>query len=95
MHEWGSKFEVKYVSASGVEEPVYKIDTWKAEYRDTPPVDLYMTAPKLLTRGGTMRITCTWNNTSDNALTFPAEMCVLFGYVAGSKDPIVCGGATL
>lgn len=95
MHEYGSKLEVKYVSAAGVEEPLYKIDAWKAEYRDTPPVDLYLNNPKLLKGGGSLRITCTWNNTSDAALTFPTEMCVLFGYAAGTKDPIVCGGATL
>lgn len=95
MHEWGAKFDVQYVGADGALTPVYKIDRWKAEYRDTPPVDLYLTAPKELKAGGALRITCSWNNTSDSTLKFPSEMCVLFGYVAGTKDPVVCGGASL
>lgn len=95
MHEWGAKFDVKYVAVGGAEQPLYKIDSWKAEYRDTPPVELHLNDPVLLKAGGALRITCTWNNTSDAALSFPSEMCVLFGYAAGSKEPIVCGGATL
>lgn len=95
MHEWGARMEVSYVAPDGALTPVYKIDQWKAEYRDTPPVDLYTSKPRELKGGGQLRITCAWNNTSDQTLKFPSEMCVLFGYAAGTKEPIVCGGATL
>lgn len=95
MHEWGTKFEAKYVTAAGVEEPLYKVDQWKAEYRDSPPTELYWSNPKLLKAGGLFRITCTWNNTTDSMLTFPQEMCLLLGYTAGTKDAVVCGGASL
>ena len=95
MHEWGAQFESTYISATGDVTPVYKVETWKPEYRDVPPVDLYLTAPRLFKAGGKMHTVCTWNNTSDATLKFPSEMCTLFGFVQGSKEPIICGAPKL
>jgi hypothetical protein len=90
MHEWGSKFKADLVDGAGAATELYSVGSWKADYRDSPPINLYQSAPKPLTKGTILRTTCEWNNTTDRELSFPEEMCATFGFVAGVKDPVVC-----
>lgn len=90
MHEFGSAFKAELGPANGTMTELYSVGMWKADYRDSPPINLYQNAPMHLTAGTVLRTTCEWNNTSDKTLKFPDEMCATFGFVAGVKDPIVC-----
>ncbi len=89
MHEWGAKFRAE-LGQPGAMTELYRVDAWKADYRDSPPISLFQSAPKALTTGTVLRTTCEWNNDTDRALKFPEEMCATFGFVAGVKDPVVC-----
>ena len=52
-----------------------------AEYASHPPTLKYTTdAPLVLKAGTKLRQTCTWDNTTNNPVGFPREMCVMFGF---------------
>jgi hypothetical protein len=90
MHEWGTTFRAEIGPTVDELELLYLVDPWKAEFRDVPPVTLFLENPKPLARGTIIRTTCTWENTEAEALEFPHEMCSTFGILAGIQDPIEC-----
>lgn len=90
MHEWGTKFEASLGPSADALEPLYLVDPWQADFRDVPPVNLYLQEPKPLTAGTVLRTHCEWDNTEAEMIKFPHEMCATFGIVGGTKDPIEC-----
>jgi hypothetical protein len=48
---------------------------------ETLPVD----KPHVLAAGTKIYPGCSWNNTTDDMVTFPREMCVGFGYIILDK----------
>jgi hypothetical protein len=90
MHEWGARFEASIGPDANNLESAYLVDEWKTQYRDSPPITLFFSNPKPLTTGMVLRTHCTFNNTTDQVIGFPHEMCSTFGLVEGSKDPITC-----
>lgn len=90
MHEMGSKIAVDIGPSASELQNLYLVDPWKPEYRDGPPITLYLTAPHHLTAGSVIRTTCTWQNTSQAEVDFPAEMCSAFGYLAGTQQGFHC-----
>ena len=52
-----------------------------------PPDD-----PLAFEAGDTLRITCDWDNDTDETITFPREMCVLSAYTLASDDLRCIGG---
>jgi hypothetical protein len=83
MHQYGSTFETLTGPDSNSLTSIYKIDPWKPEYRDEPPVQLDLSAPIHWTQGMVIRTKCSWNNTTDHMISFPEEMCSTFGYADG------------
>jgi hypothetical protein len=49
-----------------------------------------MDDPFVLTKGTRLRQTCKWNNTTDQKMLFPTEMCVGFGYYFPGESRIMC-----
>lgn len=90
MHEWGTKFEALLGPSVDELEPFYLADPWQADFRDVPPVNLFLENPMPLAAGTVLRTHCTWNNTEAEAIEFPHEMCATFAIVAGTRDPIEC-----
>lgn len=90
MHEWGRTFNIEVGPSVDQMESAYLVDPWSAEFRDTPPVTLFLSNPMEMTAGTVVRTTCEFENTEATPLEFPHEMCATFGIVAGVKDPIVC-----
>jgi hypothetical protein len=90
MHEMGTKFTVEIGPDVDSLENLYLVDPWRAEYRDSPPITLYLTSPRHLVAGTVIRTTCTWMNPEATNIEFPAEMCSAFGYLAGSQTPFHC-----
>lgn len=90
MHESGTSFKLEIGPNANSLETLYNVDVWKADYRDEPPVNLYLTNPKPIAKGTLFRTTCTWTNMTDKAISFPEEMCTSFGLVAGPRDAVVC-----
>lgn len=90
MHESGTSFKVEWGPSTTALDKLYEVTAWQAEYRDEPPVDLYLQNQKVIPSGTVMRTTCAWKNDTDQALAYPHEMCAAFGLFAGTKDPFIC-----
>lgn len=90
MHEYGTKISIDVGPSVNALSREYTVDQWTADYRDNPPINLYTTAPKQVPAGSVVRVSCTWDNTTDQPMGFPTEMCASFGFVGGTKDPVVC-----
>ena len=90
MHENGTSFKVEWGPNVSSLTKLYEVTEWKAEYRDSPPVDLYLTNSKIIAKDTVMRVTCNWFNAKDTVLKYPHEMCATFGLFAGTKDAFLC-----
>lgn len=90
MHERGSAIKTELGADVNTLTTRYQVDAWKADYRDAPPVELFMSSPLHVTPGMVLRTTCTWNNDTDHELAFPEEMCASFGLLAGTQEAWVC-----
>lgn len=53
-----------------------------------------VTDPYRIRKGDGIRMTCNWNNTTDHALTFPREMCVMFSWQIGADKDSTCINGT-
>jgi hypothetical protein len=90
LHEQGEKFEVLVGDDVNSLSSIYLVDPWREEYRDAPPVNLFFQNPMPLPAGKLIRTNCSWRNTLQAPLEFPAEMCATFGYIAGTQTPLHC-----
>lgn len=90
MHEHGSAVELRYGPDADHLETMFRTDPWEAQYRDDPPMTLFLQNPKPLPQGTLLHTKCEFNNATPEEISFPKEMCVSFGYAAGSKEPTVC-----
>lgn len=95
MHEFGRSISTE-VMVDGTMRRVVDVPSWEASYRDEPPVTQFeLTEPLALKAGDIIRTTCNFENTSDDSLEFPAEMCATFGYffpALAEKESFVCSG---
>ncbi|MEZ4234619.1 MAG: hypothetical protein R3F59_00320 [Myxococcota bacterium] len=91
MHEWGTAFSLDEVSAAD-ETRLYEVPEWDPVYRDAPVLRDGLTEPLELKADRSYRTTCSWLNDTDEALTFPNEMCVTVAYVYPQKATIICDG---
>jgi hypothetical protein len=77
MHEWGKRFTLERIDDDGnAVETIYDTE-WAPEFSSHPPVTTYgKDTPLVVPKGTKMRQTCSWENTTSEALEFPREMCV-------------------
>ena len=90
-HQWGKHVKVEQLDSTGAVTSLYDKD-WLPEYEFNPPLNIYSTdAPLAIKAGETLQVTCSWDNTAGtNALQFPTEMCVSFGFYYPGHGEIDC-----
>jgi len=77
MHQWGKHTTIT-ITQSGNAMKQFDLD-WDPSYTFHPPKNTWdVTAPMLLQPGDMIDVSCEWNNTTSNVLTFGPEMCVSF-----------------
>jgi hypothetical protein len=94
MHELGKHYKLERVDDLGnTLETLYETD-WDPSYASHPPTKNYpVNAPMVLPQGTKVRMTCTWNNTTADDVTYPREMSVAFGfYIPDQGDMILAVG---
>lgn len=94
MHEWGLRFQAQLVRDGEVTNLV-DLDHWDPEYRDLPPVTSFVDEPLQLKKGDIIRTNCWFENTLDEPLKFPQEMCATYGYFYPAVDDFsewICAG---
>ena len=93
MHEWGKSIKVEHVDMEGAATTIYEVDAWTAAYRDAPPIESWpIDDPLVFEAGDTLRLTCEWQNDTNEGLRFPHEMCAtLFSYFPALPEGfIIC-----
>lgn len=74
LHEWGRSFQTE-LTIGDQSSVVYDVPTWETTYRDAPPLNTYEEGAFTLHAGEVLTNHCTWFNDTDEAITFPHEMC--------------------
>jgi len=89
MHENGVAFSIDDETADETDR-IYDVPTWTPYYRDNPPVNRYAAGEFQVKAGDVFHTTCTWDNETDEELTFPSEMCATVGIAYPSEEPLYC-----
>ena len=83
----------------GIEQSVVRIDDggeptemYRVRWGQDPVIVASFAAPMRITAGSLLRVTCTWNNTTNATITFPDEMCSFGGVVA--PTPLSCSSGS-
>jgi hypothetical protein len=82
MHAYGWAYFVDWVRDDGADSfttRILDVPQWDPEMREEPPGIDFPPGEVVLQPGDVFRTECTWNNTTDEALAFPDEMCTTFG----------------
>ena len=91
MHDFGSHMEVYMGPPGAAPSLIYEVEEWSVEFRDTPvTIEWPIDDPFIIPAGDILKTSCTWNNTSDDVLTFPSEMCATFGYYFPGEQTLIC-----
>lgn len=90
LHEYGTAIKIEYNKLDGSTETLYDIPSWDVAYRDLPPITRYEDGDLKVQPGESFTTTCSWNNTSEEVLGFPEEMCVTSAMVYPATVAIVC-----
>jgi hypothetical protein len=89
LHEYGASFSID-AGSPGALQNIYDVAEWDSSYRDVPPlVEWQPDSPLALKPGDKMRVTCHWNNPTQEAIAFPAEMCATVMWFYPSLEPVI------
>jgi hypothetical protein len=89
MHEAGRSFSVDHQSGDTTTR-LYEVETWTAEYRDTPPVSSWELPGLPVAEGDVFTTTCAFHNDGDETLDYPEEMCASFGIAWPAEQSLLC-----
>ena len=82
MHERGQHYKLEHLDANGKLLDTILDQDWEMAFTSHPPTSRWTPdKPYKLAQGERLRQTCTWNNTEDEKVLFPREMCVAFTMV--------------
>lgn len=92
LHEWGKSAYTEVIRADGKRELLTRNDTWQKEMTFNFPFATWPLDKLLVIKKGDTVVThCAWTNTTTRDLTFPDEMCVVFGfYIPGDGPQVSC-----
>jgi hypothetical protein len=96
MHNYGTTAVTTIVRQDGTEEMLHADDAWVGDMQFNPSwSDWPVASPMVVKQGDTMRTHCEWANSTTNALKFPDEMCVGFGFFLTdtATAPVCLGGS--
>jgi hypothetical protein len=86
MHEWGSNVSVEVETPEGEVSTLFD-DAWTEEMATgADGGHVYsLEDPVMIRKDETVRLTCDWHNETEEAIGFPREMCIFFGYTIGNS----------
>lgn len=90
MHLNGTSYTVDWTKADGDVERIYDVDPWLPEYRDYPVMLNFAEGELAVKAGETFTTRCAWTNETEEALSFPDEMCTTVGVVVPADEPLFC-----
>lgn len=91
MHEWGDHAFSEIIRADGRRELMSNDETWSPDKTFSPAwAGWDVSSPFVVNEGDTFHVQCNWNNTTNEPLTFPVEMCVSTGFTLEDMPQLVC-----
>lgn len=88
MHEWGTHVKGERLGAEPDVLFDYDFSPTEAIH---PKVNYYpLEQPYRLKSGDSLRVSCQWNNTTQQPLMFPGEMCVISAWQIGAPKDTLC-----
>jgi hypothetical protein len=86
MHEWGHHVTIDVQRAAGGTETLID-EAWTPDSATTAGGGTIFSLenPFVIHKDDTVRLTCNWRNDTSEAIGFPREMCIFFGYTIGSS----------
>jgi hypothetical protein len=79
MHERGRHYKLEHLDAKGALLETVLDQDWESSFTSHPPTKRWAPdKPFKLAVGEKLRQTCTWDNTADDKVLFPTEMCLAF-----------------
>jgi hypothetical protein len=92
MHSFGESYRIELVRGTGEIETLLYVGKWEDDYRFSSPSRGFRPGELIIEEGDKLRTTCTWFNSSPNALSFPDEMCTTSGAIVDVEEAINCIG---
>ena len=91
MHELGQHYKLERIDETGQVLETLVDHPWQPVYTSHPPTKNFtVDKPYLLSKGTRLRQSCRWDNTSNEDVRFPREMCVSFMYYFPDDGEIEC-----
>ena len=89
MHEWGASQYIDLVKPDEVIR-IYGVDNWLEEYYFVSPIESFLPNGLEVNAGDKFRITCAWDNDTEDILKWPDEMCYSMGIIYPHTIGIIC-----
>lgn len=89
-HEYATNIKLGVVPISGNPTTFYDVAWDKSLIFNTPLNPYTKESPYEMHAGDRFTVDCTYNNTTDQPISFPTEMCVGFGYFFPAQHEIDC-----
>jgi hypothetical protein len=87
MHEMGTDTLTERIDTGGATSMIKSDQPWRYEWAFNPNFSVHEPdVPYVVPAGSTIHTQCNWSNPAAEAVAFPREMCVFFGFFLGDKD---------
>jgi Copper type II ascorbate-dependent monooxygenase, C-terminal domain len=91
MHSMGTSAYTEVIHSDGTKEMLVDDTSWTSDDQFKPNLVYYSQAmPYVLHAGDQMHTHCEWQNTTDQTVLFPTEMCVGTGFYFPGNGELVC-----
>lgn len=96
MHEYGRSALTEVIDPMGRTQMIKADPVWSSDWSLSPNYTFYpLEAPLRVPVGSVLHTRCEWNNTTDQPIAFPKEMCAFSGLILGDTDITCLDGQTL
>lgn len=96
MHEYGVSTFTQFTDPAGQVQMIKKDEAWSEDWALAPNYEFMpVETPLIVPAGSVLHTHCEWNNTTDNVIKFPNEMCAFSGLVLGAQDLTCLDGKAL
>jgi hypothetical protein len=96
MHEYGLSALTEFIDSAGSSHMIKSDPVWSSDWSLAPNFTFFpLQAPLIVPSGSVLHTQCRWNNTTDQPIQFPNEMCAFSGLILADSDITCLDGKTL
>lgn len=95
MHNYGAAYSVDWHKPDGTVTRLLDLDEWSLDFWTHPVTARFLPGEVEVEAGDWFTTTCSWNNTTDEMLDYPDEMCTTFGVAVPLAQSFECFGGEI